>query len=275
LSIRLIVTADDFGRAEPINDAVERAHRDGILTTASLMVTGAACADAVERARRNPKLGVGLHLTLVDGKPALPPEQVPALVDDQGLFTKELVKLGTRIFLSPSARRQLKAEMRAQFELFRATGLALDHVDSHHHYHLHPTVTQVLVPLAREYGAKGLRIPHEPTKLTVGGLFHLRRVGIMRRLARAAGLVTNDVMLGARHSGAMDAAAQLDYLERMGQGLTEMYCHPATGPWVEARPMPASYRPVDEFRGLTDPRVVEMVKSRNIKLTTFTEEAAA
>jgi len=109
VSKRLIVTADDFGRSLQVNQAVEEGHVDGILTAASLMVTEGAVDDAVERARRLPNLGVGLHVTLVDGIPALAPSRIPDLVNEQGLFTRDLVRLGTRIFLSKDAQRQVTA----------------------------------------------------------------------------------------------------------------------------------------------------------------------
>jgi hopanoid biosynthesis associated protein HpnK len=283
---RLIVTADDFGRAEAINDAVERGHREGVLTAASLMVTGAAAADAVERARRLPGLGVGLHIALVDAVPALPPERIPDLVEADGRFTRRLVALGARIYLSRRVRAQVEAELRAQFELYRATGLPLDHVDSHHHYHLHPTVFEILVPLAREYGAKGLRIPFEPPLASWrarrdrplarlgAALFHRRRAARMRALAKAHGLAVNDAMFGLHDSGGMDSGRLAAYVAALPPGLSEAYCHPGSRPWQEDHPMPASYRPVDEFRALIDPAVLGLVKHRGIRLTTFSREAA-
>ena len=282
---RLIVTADDFGRCEAINEAVERGHREGVLTAASLMVTGAAFADGVERARRNPTLGTGLHLTLVDGIPALPPEQIPHLVEADGRFTKRLVALGTRIYLSRAARRQVEAEIRAQFELYRATGLPLDHVDSHHHYHLHPTVFEMLVPIAREYGAAGVRIPWEPPlpswrargdkplQRVASALFHSRRAARMRTLVRSHGMVTNDAMFGLHDSGNMDADRLLSYVGALPPGLNEAYCHPGAFPWQESHPMPESYRPVDEFKALIDQDVKSLVCSRGVCLTTFSREA--
>ena len=282
---RLIVTADDFGRAEAINDAVERGHRDGILTAASLMVTGAAARDAVERARRLPNLGVGLHIALVDAAPALAPERIPGLVGADGRFTDDLVRLGARIFLSPAMRRQVAAELRAQFELYRATGLPLDHVDSHHHYHLHPTIFAMLVPMAREYGAAGIRIPYEPplvswrarrTRLAdrlSTALFHRRRVARMRALVRAHGMVANTAMFGLFDSGGMDSEAVKAYVEGLPRGLGEIYCHPGSHPWTEEHPMPARYRPVDEFHALIDSAVMERVRHGAIHLTTFGREA--
>ena len=147
---RLIVTADDFGLAVPVNEAVERAHREGVLTCASLMVSAPAAEDAIERAHSLPSLRVGLHLTLVRGRPALPASDVPDLVGNDGEFPRNLVSAGLRFFFLPGIRRQLEREIRAQFEAYRATGLAMDHVIVHNHMHLHPTLLGLILKVGRE-----------------------------------------------------------------------------------------------------------------------------
>ncbi|WP_096700549.1 hopanoid biosynthesis-associated protein HpnK [Magnetospirillum sp. 15-1] len=286
MSKRLIVTADDFGRSLQVNQAVEEGHVDGILTAASLMVTEGAVDDAVERARRLPNLGVGLHVTLVDGIPALAPSRIPDLVNEQGLFTRDLVRLGTRIFLSKDAQRQVTAEMRAQFELFKATGLPLAHVDFHHHYHQHPTVFDLVLELAVEYGAPGIRIPWEPplrsyrargdrlgTRL-LNGIFHWRRNRAMAAKARARGLVVNERAFGINDSGQMDAAKVNSFLDVLPDGLSEIYSHPATGHWTAPRPMPPHYRIDEEYKALIAPENRRKVAALGITLTTFAQEAA-
>ncbi len=155
----LIVTADDFGAAVEVNQAVARAHKDGVLTAASLMVSGAAAADAVARARDLTKLRVGLHLVLVDGKPILPARLVPDLVDGQGDFRNDMARAGAAMFFRAKVRAQLAAEIEAQFEAFAATGLKLDHVNAHKHFHLHPTIAALMVKFAAAHGATGARVP--------------------------------------------------------------------------------------------------------------------
>src|SRR5262249_27650940 len=123
LTRRLVVNADDFGRSQSINEAVIRAHREGILTSTSLMVNEPWCAAAVAMARENPKLGVGLHLTLLCGHSALPPEKIPGLVNARGEFGNDPVRLGFRYFAQRHLREQLRAEIHTQFKTFRATGL--------------------------------------------------------------------------------------------------------------------------------------------------------
>nr|MDP9121626.1 hopanoid biosynthesis-associated protein HpnK [Acidobacteriota bacterium] len=159
---RLIVTGDDFGMAVPVNEAIEEAHRHGLLTAASLMVSAAAADDAVRRARRIPTLAVGLHLVLVEGRPTLPPERIPDLVDRNGELATHLVRAGVEFFFRPSVRRQLADEIRAQFQAFRATGLALDHVNAHNHMHLHPTLLALILEIGRDFGLRAVRVPYEP-----------------------------------------------------------------------------------------------------------------
>jgi len=118
MSRRVIFTADDFGLSEAVNEGVERAHRDGLLTSASLMVGGEAVHDAVRRAKRLPHLRVGLHLVTIEGPSALPPTEIPDLVDGHGLFPSDQLKLGLRYFFLPHVREQLRKEIRAQFAAF-------------------------------------------------------------------------------------------------------------------------------------------------------------
>jgi hopanoid biosynthesis associated protein HpnK len=283
---RLIVTADDFGRSIEVNRAVEEGHANGILTAASLMVTEGAVEDALERARRLPGLGVGLHVTLVDGIPALAVSEIPDLVNDQGLFTLDLVRLGTRIFLSKATQRQVRDEMRAQFELFKATGLPLAHVDFHHHYHQHPTVFDLVLDLAVEYGAPGIRIPWEPPLLSwrargdrlgtrlFNGIFHWRRNRAMAAKAKARGLVVNERAFGINDSGQMDAAKVNSFLDVLPDGLSEIYSHPATAHWSGPRPMPPHYRIDDEYKALIAPENRRKANELGIRLTTFAQEAA-
>ncbi|MEO9191466.1 MAG: hopanoid biosynthesis-associated protein HpnK [Acetobacteraceae bacterium] len=153
---RLIVTADDFGLSEAVNEAVERGHRDGILTAASLMVAGPAAADAVRRAKSMPSLAVGLHLVVIEGPAVLHQAIAPG-----GQFPSEQFRLGVNYFFRPRARRQLAAEIRAQFEAFAATGLPLDHANAHKHMHLHPTVGRLLIDIGREFGLRAVRVPAE------------------------------------------------------------------------------------------------------------------
>jgi chitin disaccharide deacetylase len=158
----LIVTADDFGIHEAVDEAVGEASRAGVLTAASLMVGAPAAQDAVQRARELPQLRVGLHLVLADGFAVLPRERIPDLVDSDGRFGNGMWLDGVRYFALPVLRRQLEAEIRAQFAAFARTGLVLDHVNAHKHFHLHPTLLRMILRVGREFGMSAVRVPREP-----------------------------------------------------------------------------------------------------------------
>ena len=151
---RLIVNADDFGRSPSINEAVIRAHREGILTSASLMVNEPAFEEAAVLARQNPRLAVGLHLTLVCGHSTRPPESIRGLVNAAGEFSRSPVMAGFRYFAQRSLRPQLREEIRAQFRKFGGVGVPLDHLNGHLHIHLHPTVLKILLKDSELYSFK-------------------------------------------------------------------------------------------------------------------------
>jgi len=258
---QLIVTADDFGAAAEVNEAVERAHRDGILSAASLMVAGTAARDAVARAKTMPKLRVGLHLVLVEGKPVLPAATVPDLVDSSGYFRTDMARAGAAMFFLPKVRAQLAAEMAAQFEAFAATGLKLDHVNAHKHFHLHPTIASLMVEMAASHGVKGARVPLEPQ--AVLARIEPRKASAvvalttpfaksLRRRFRRAGIAAPDQVFGLAWSGDMTGERLAGLIRHLPEGLSEIYTHPATGPYPGSAP---GYQYEGELAALTDPRL--------------------
>lgn len=246
---QLIVTADDFGISPAVNEAVEQAHRRGILSAASLMVAGDAAGDAVARAKEMPRLGVGLHLVLVDGAPILAPARLPDLVDGSGRFPSALAMLGVLIYFSGAARRQAEAEIRAQFEAFRATGLRLDHVNAHHHFHFHPAIRDIVIKLAPEFGVHAVRVPREPT-LGANNLMLAPFVASLRRHLDRAGIAHNDWQLGLSDTGAMTAERTKKLLDALPDGVTELYFHPA----------------IDnaDYRALVDPEIAASLAQRGV-----------
>ena len=204
----LIFTADDFGLHPRVNAAVERAHRDGVLNAASLMVGASAAQDAIERARRLPSLAVGLHLVLADGPATLPASDIPALVGPDGRFGDAMAKDGCRFFFLPHVRAQLRREIRAQFDAFAASGLPLDHVNAHKHFHLHPTVLSMIIEIGRDYGLRAVRLPYEPSAPACLKPW----IGLVRARLDRAGLAHNDYVVGIEHTGGMDEAVLLDAL---------------------------------------------------------------
>ena len=219
-----MITADDFGAAIAVNEAVESAHLTGILTAASLMVSGDACADAVARAKAMPRLGIGLHIVLCDGKPVCPPEQLSWLVGADGQFHRNMVRTAFAIALFPTARRQMQAEVAAQFAAFAATGLSLDHVNAHKHFHLHPMILAAIVRTGAGYGMRALRMPYE-----AGTALPMRWwAKLLTRRLRQTGLTINDRVVGLKWTGAFDTQRMRAALSALQPGLTEIYTHPAT-----------------------------------------------
>jgi hopanoid biosynthesis associated protein HpnK len=274
---RLIVTADDFGRDVAINEAVEAAHCDGILSSASLMVAAPAATDAVERARRLPGLRVGLHLVLIDGRPVLPPGEIRGLVDAGGRFGDNQIRAGLRYFFTPGVRRQLAAEIRAQFEAFRATGLALDHVNAHQHLHLHPTVARLVVEIGDAYGLRAVRLPNEPTA-ALRHAFPGERyrapayrpvIGALRRRLRRAGLATKDQVFGIAWSGAMVEERVLRLLPHLPSGASEIYFHPATRQTAALAAAMPGYRHTEELGALLSPAVRQRIAELGINLVGY------
>ncbi len=278
---QLIVCADDFGRDVAVNQAVEEAHRDGILSSASLMVGSPEAADAVARARHLPELRVGLHLVLVDGTPVSPPDDIPGLVGGDGNFMPDPVRAGISYFLRPGIRRQLAAEIRAQFEAFRATGLALDHVNGHKHFHLHPTVARLVIAIGREYGMRAMRLPAEPVeplrRAFPGESYRAPRydfaVAALRRRLRRAGIAANDHVFGLAWSGAMVEARVLALLPCLPDGVSEIYFHPAVErtPGIAAA-MPG-YRNPEELAALVSPLIRRRIEELGIDLISYSDLA--
>ena len=234
---RLVVTADDLGRSRAVNAAVARASREGVLTAASLMVTGEAAAEAVALARSTPALAVGLHLVLADGRPALPGREVPHLVGPDGRLERDPARAGLRWAASAPARRELAREIEAQFALFAATGLPLSHVDGHHHLHVHPAAFPVVAELARRHGARGVRLPWEgltalreavPGRAAVEALALGALALGWRPLARRLGLAFAARVHGIVRSGGMDEAYVAALIERLEVPTAEIFLHPST-----------------------------------------------
>jgi hopanoid biosynthesis associated protein HpnK len=267
--LRLIVNADDFGRSHSINQAVVRAHEEGILTSASLMVNEPGFDEAVRLAREHPQLGVGLHLTLLCGHSALPWEKIPGLVNPQRVFPSGPVATGIRYFASRSLRTQLRDEIAAQFERFRQTDLKLDHVNGHLHFHLHPTVFGILMEHARTWGITHLRLTWDPfwfNARLAGGrwLYRAGHSAIYHLLSRVCRPQLH--RRGIRHTALVfgllqDARVDEEYMTRLlavlPAGTSELYSHPS----------------LDEFKheldALVSPRVKAQVRERGIQLIRY------
>lgn len=280
---RLIVTADDFGMSLEVNEAVEEAHRKGILTCASLVVAGDAAEDAVRRAKRMPGLGVGLHLAIFGARASASAASV--LSSDGANLDERPVRTGAAVMLLPSARKAARAEIAAQFSAYAKTGLELGHLDGHWHCHQHPVVLAQALEIGVPLGLKAVRIPYEPFGFSrrvakgKGGarlshaVLSLPLTLTMRLQAAAAGVAANNCFFGKTDDGFISEDLLLSMLEHLPGGVTELGLHPATETWRGAHCPPAHWRQADELAALTSPKVRAAVEARGIRLQRWADLA--
>ncbi|HQT64590.1 MAG TPA: hopanoid biosynthesis-associated protein HpnK [Acidocella sp.] len=266
----VIFSADDFGLTVSVNKAVEQAHLEGVLGQASLMVAAPSAADAVLRAQRLPKLDVGLHLVLVDGDSLLGHAALPTITTPDGKFRRNQTALGFQYFFSPAARRELAAEIRAQFSAYHATGLRLHHADAHKHMHMHPTVADMMIRIGREFGLKRLRVPSEPPLILKAcgerlGLAAYALYGwsqILRLKCRRAGLACHNQVFGIHWSGHMSTPRVTKLLAQLPSGSTEIYFHPATTQDADLQKLMPDYEHEIELKTLLDIKRLNLLTSQ-------------
>jgi hopanoid biosynthesis associated protein HpnK len=266
---RLIVNADDFGRSLSINEAVIRAHREGILTSASLMMNEVACEEAVELARQNPSLGVGLHLTLLCGHAAIPSARIPGLVNSQGEFSEKPATTGMRYFFNRSLREQLRSEIHEQFKRFAATGLELDHVNGHLHMHMHPVVFRILMQDWDQLGFRRARLTRDRfwlnTRLDRGRWFYRTSHAVIYQLLsyrtgaalRRRNIRHTQHVFGLMQDSHVDERYIAGLLPQLPPGDSELYSHPSLDKFKH------------EFDALISPRIRELVKRLGIQLIRY------
>ncbi len=209
-------------------------------------------------------------------------EESPAPVDASGRFPSSQIRLGIDYFFRPGVRRQVAAEIRAQFAAFAETGLPLDHVDAHKHMHLHPTVGRLLIEIGRDFGLLAVRVPTEPptvlaacgTRPSFGAQAFFRWAAILRRQARRAGLLTNDYCFGIAWSGGMTTQRLLRLVPRLPDGLSEIYFHPASRPDPALAALMPGYRHQAELAALLDPEVRRALEAAG-QLTSYGAETSA
>ncbi len=272
---QIILTADDFGESLPVNEAVEKTHREGALTAASLMVNADSTEDAVRRAHALPRLGVGLHLVLCHGRASAPRDRIPDLVDRNGNLTNRMVRSSFGYPLSKRLRHQLAHEIEAQFRRFSATGLRLDHVNVHKHFHCHPTLLELILEIGPDHGMRSLRLPREPWRLGLQagqGLVKLQPIllsPILRTMVRKIerrGIHHNQYLFGLSATGRMTAELLLTAIPQFPDGLGEIYFHPASASRLkEHRESPA----IREENALLDRRISKTLSEQGFHPTTF------
>lgn len=246
------------------------------------MVAAPAAAEAVALAKRLPSLRVGLHLALVEAAPASKPEDIPDLVDGNGQLRRDMVRLAFDIALRGSVRRQLRAEIAAQFDAFRSTGLPLDHVNAHKHFHVHPLIAREVLSVGRDYGMTALRVPSEPAGIVaridnkppaLSERVMAPWTSALRGWAKRAGLMTPDAVFGLRWTGAMTAERLAALLPLLPDGLIEIYTHPATRDDFPGHAPGYAY--AGELRALTAPEVIAAVKQSGRRLGGYADVSAS
>lgn len=269
--IRLIVNADDFGRSSSANRAIERAHQQGILTSASLMVNEHSAEAAAEIAKRNPRLAVGLHVVLVCGRSALKPSEIIGLVNQRFEFETSAIRAGMKYYFNGEMRKHLQHEIDAQIREFKTLGLKMDHVDGHLNFHLHPTVFDIFRRHYREWGVTAMRVTRDPFmmnfRLAYGRyLYRASHAFIFNRLSSRAvpslqrrGIRHTDAVFGLLQNDRITESYILRLLDNLWPGDFELYCHPDE----EAH--------AHETEALCSPRVREKIEERGIELITYAD----
>jgi len=284
----VIINADDFGLTPGVNRGIVSAFREGVLTSTTMMVNMRFFDEAAELAQANPDLPVGIHLTLLWGRPVSDPVAVPSLVDKEGRFPRSLGTLGRRYMVGRLEPEHLKVEFRAQIHKFQQAGLRPTHLDTHKHVHCLPGVLSAMLAVAREFDIRRIRFPAEH-ELTIGpggdapavprsSLSGKAKQQLIRVLCARnrdklapAGVRTTDHFVGIRYQNCLNSGVFRLILDNLGMGVTEIMCHPGyndehLGEYSSVPP----YRE-QELEGLKDPAVRELVQQRSIRLMHYGE----
>jgi hopanoid biosynthesis associated protein HpnK len=284
----LIVNADDLGWTEGVNRGIAEAHRNGIVTSASLLANGSAFASGVEVARSVPGLGVGVHLNLSDGSPVAARELVTSLVNDRGEFEGGPENLLLRVARGGLALHEVEQEWEAQIEKVRDAGIQPTHLDGHKHVHMLPGLFEIALRLAKRYGIGAIRVAHEASSLraalSTGEELHTAAVlkqGVQarglkllardaRELAERAGISTADYFCGIAQTGEMTKQGVAQLLRSLPDGTTELMCHPGYADQaLRNTPTRLQGSRQTELQILTDVEVRNLVASQGIRLIDY------
>ena len=274
---QIILNADDFGRHTLINRAVERGVADGILRSATLMPGGAAFDDAAALAARSPKLGVGIHLTLVNGNPVLPPAEIPSLVTEAGVFVDDHTAFAVRLLRGAVNLDEVRAELSAQLRRVEAAGIHPTHADSHQHMHVLPGVLDIVLDLCASARIPAMRAPRAPLFAgSFGGIGQLiGRTGLAVLARRAAakarrrGIRTPDHFTGIVAGEAVNTATLTEIAASLGEGATEVMLHPGTDNAVLVRDCLWQHDFEAELAALSAPAVRDALAVAGAEIVNF------
>lgn len=283
----LVLNADDFGLTLGVNEGIIRAHREGILTSATLMANAPAFEDAVRCARENSSLGVGVHLVLIGGQPVAPATEVSSLADSEGQLPQSLPNFVARVTSGAIRQEHMEKELRAQIEKVRAAGISPTHVDSHKHTHAHPRVMETVARVAQSCGIVRIRKPFEDLRDSWNST-RGRRGETMPQLAAAAaakiasrsfeaicrryGLRSPDRFLGLARTGSINALGLCTLIDTISDGTTEIMLHPGIcdADLAQSGSRLQMHREA-ELDALIAPHVKEIIAERGVRLITYRE----
>lgn len=275
--LKIIINADDFGRHELINRAVAQAVEKGCLRSATLMPGGCAFEDAVRIGREHPSLGVGIHFTLANGSPVLPPEEIPSLVTEKGVFYNDYMAFLKRYLLGKVRMEEIRSELSAQLGKMERTGLALTHVDSHQHLHHVPGILDVVLALAGSAGIRALRISRARVldgDLGSAGQF-IGRLGLGSLAEYAAfraarrGFLMPDHFTGIVAGESVSETYLEGFLDHLREGTTEVMLHPGTDNGILQRDCQWDHDFEAELRAVTSSNILAKIRKRRIDAVNF------
>ena len=278
---RLIVNADDFGLCEGVNRAIERSHKEGVLTSATLMAGMAGTQEAIEMAGQMPGLGVGVHLNLVEGKATCQNGQSGCLLDEKGCFKYSPGKIAKRCLMSGKARDAVEAELSAQIESLLDMGLKPTHFDSHKHVHTFPVVYKIVVKLAKKYNVAAIRWPLEGAKTcssdwplpSKNGKTNAMIISAMARFNsfQCRELIKNDAFFGIAHTGKADDDFWQAVCKCAKVGVTEVMVHPGYLQGLDPNLTRLMEQRVIELEALCSDKTKAFVADAGIKLINYSD----
>jgi len=273
---KIIVNADDFGACPEINQAVLMAHTQGILSSASLMLGAKHLEEAIQIAKENPSLKIGIHLTLSNAYSVLSAEKIPDLVDASGRFSSHLFLSGMRYFLSQKIKKQIQAEIEAQIERFIHFNLNCDHLNFHNHLQLHPSLLKITLEICKNFPQlKSFRIPNQNYLQNawqkIPHFFLKALLKQMKKKLDEHHFFYNDELFGFFENGEMDEKKWFDFIPHIKEGVSEVYMHPATLAGIHFKAEMPYYKPKAELDALLSKQVKESLNKQNIQITTYTE----
>ena len=276
-----IVNADDFGLSSEVNEGIIQAFQRGIVTSASLVPSGAALRQAVQFIKENPMIDVGIHLTLVGETPLLDPREIPTLVDEDGRFRESAFMFFSAYMKKRISMDDVERELCAQFEKINEHGVSISHVDSHQHIHMLPKILEITIRLAEKYGIRHIRYPRE--KIRLESIYSFRKYPrLIQQIALNLFCLYSRQRIrpysigrfhGFFHGGGMGKSALMKTLSIKEDGISEIMVHPAI--IKKENSMKTyykwNYKWQEEYEGLIDPDILDMVIKHGIKLAKFSD----